>query len=250
MSEILDDLAVQHAELWSILEPMTEAEWRAETPCEGWTAADVVLHLRQTDELALASLRGELASSIEDFIGAGGDDGVDAAAAAAVAGARGTTGEETGRAWWATTARLRAELARVDPSARLRWVAGDLSARTLAATRLAECWIHTGDVAAAIGVSLAPTNRLRHVARLAWRTLPYAFARAGEELHGSVAFDLVGPDGERWEFGLADEPATIVTGSGAALCQIAGRRLDPTAAPVVATGVDAEPVLRLVRTYA
>lgn len=250
MPEILEDLTAQHAELWSLVEPLTETEWCSATPCEGWTAADVVLHLRQTDELALASLRGELASSIEGDAHAGNERGVDAAAAFAVAEARGATGAETGREWRATAELLRGALATADPHERVQWVAGTLSTQTLAVTRLAECWIHTGDVAASVGVSLAPTNRLRHVARLAWRTLPYAFERAGEQLHGRVAFDLVGPDGEAWEFGLADDPATVVSGSGAALCQIAGRRLDPSEAPVRATGVDAELVLRLIRTYA
>ena len=74
-----------------------------------------------------------------------------------------------------------------DPHARVTWVAGELSARTLATTRLAETWIHTGDVAPAFGSS-SPTVRLWHIARLAWRTLPYAFARPGAT--GPVAFEL------------------------------------------------------------
>ena len=84
-----------------------------------------------------------------------------------------------------------------DPHARVTWVAGELSIHTLATTRLAETWIHTGDVADAVDVMLVPTDRLRHIARLAWRTLPYAFGRAGRELSGPVAFELIGPDGER-----------------------------------------------------
>jgi hypothetical protein len=46
-------------------------------------------------------------------------------------------------------------------------VPGELSARTLATTRLAETWIHAGDVAGALGVTLPPTDRLRPIARLA-----------------------------------------------------------------------------------
>ena len=65
------------------------------------------------------------------------------------------------------------------PAAAGQGVAGELSARTLASTRLAETWIHTGDIAAGLGVDLVPTDRLWHMARLAWRTLPYAFAQAG-----------------------------------------------------------------------
>ncbi len=89
---------------------------------------------------------------------------------------------------------------RIDLSTRVPWVAGDLAARTLATTRLAECWIHTGDVADPLGVVRIPGARLKLIARLAWRTLPYAFARAGRKLSGPVAFVLAGPLGERWDF--------------------------------------------------
>ena len=90
--------------------------------------------------------------------------------------------------------------------------AGKLSVHTLTTTRLAETWIHTGDVADALGTTLAPTDRLRHVARLAWRTLPYAFARGGRELHGPVAFDLRGPDGDSWDFVPDTDPVTTIHG--------------------------------------
>ena len=86
---------------------------------------------------------------------------------------------------------------RHEPGDRLQWVAGDVAARTLATTRLAETWIHAGDVAAGLGVELEPTDRLWHIARLAWRTIPYAFQRAGAEPPGPVAFRLDGTERRR-----------------------------------------------------
>jgi uncharacterized protein (TIGR03084 family) len=249
VDDLVADLGAQHAELWSMLDGLSPEGWAAASPCEGWDVADVVLHLHQTDELALASLRGDLAASIEEFMRSG-DDAVDAAAAARVADARGGPGAAVGAQWRASAAELREVLAVTDPSARLQWVVGRLSARTLAATRLAECWIHTTDVGAGLGIRVAPTERLRHVARLAWRTLPYAFARADRELHGAVGFDLVGPSGAPWRFGLDDTPRTVVRGAGDELCRVAGRRVDPGATALVATGPDADAVLALVRTYA
>ena len=132
----------------------------------------------------------------------------------------------------------------------MQWVVGQLTTRTLAVTRLSECWIHTTDVAVALGRELEPTNRLRSIARLAWRTLPYAFERAGRPLHGPVAVDLVGPTGDRWAFGTDDDPATVVSGAAEEFCLVAGRRRAPEATNLVATGVDAQGVLELVRTYA
>ena len=141
-------------------------------------------------------------------------------------------------------------LSDMDLSSRVPWVAGDLSARTLATTRLAETWIHTGDIADALGVDLEPTDRLRLIARLAWRTLPYAFASSGLTMSGPVAFRLVGPSGEAWEF-LPDEPAvTTIRGPAVDLCAVAARRLDPAATALAGEGPDAGDVLALVRTYA
>ena len=116
-------------------------------------------------------------------------------------------------------------------------------------TRLSETWIHTNDVADALGVPLAPTERQRHIARLAWRTLPYAFERAGKRLSGPVAFELRGPNGDDWTF-TPDAPAlTTVRGEGAELCLVAARRLEPSETGLRAEGPDAEDVLALVRTY-
>ena len=116
---------------------------------------------------------------------------------------------------------------------RVTWVSGQLSLQTLAATRLSECWIHTGDIASALGIELPPTDRLRHIARLAWRTLPYAFERADTAMNGPVALDLTGPNGEQWRFD-PDAPAlTTIRGSAAEFCEVAARRVDPDATDLV-----------------
>lgn len=122
--------------------------------------------------------------------------------------------------------------------------------RTLAVTRLAECWIHAGDVGSAVGALAATDRRLFHIARLAWRTVPYAFARAGLSLSGPVAFVLSGPSGEEWSFGSDDPPATVIRGSALELCLVAGRRLEPGDTSLSGDGPDADAVLALVRTYA
>jgi uncharacterized protein (TIGR03084 family) len=137
-----------------------------------------------------------------------------------------------------------------DMSTRVRWVAGELSLRTLVTTRLAETWIHATDIAAAVGKELQATSRLQLIARLAWRTLPYAFASAGRELTGPVAFRLHGPDGAAWDF-LPDEHAvTTITGPAADLCAVAARRAEPSRTQLSGRGPDLAAVLRLVRTYA
>ena len=106
--------------------------------------------------------------------------------------------------WLASADAQAAAFAACDGTARVRWVAGDLAARTLATTRLTETWIHTVDVAVAFGPAPAATDRLWHTARLAWRTVPYALGQQGIDAAGPVAFVLEAPDGATWTFG---EPA-------------------------------------------
>jgi uncharacterized protein (TIGR03084 family) len=251
MQANLTALEEQHAELAALLDGLSDADWRRATRCEGWTVADVVLHLAQTDELALASAEGRYADGLRVLAGGltpGGN--VDDGAAAMVARERGLPDAVLHERWRTGATALRDALAASDPHRRVDWVAGQLSARTLATTRLAECWIHTGDVAEAVGVPQEPTDRLEHIARLAWRTLPYAFARDRRQLSGPVAFKLMSPGGADWHFGRDTEPVTIIEGPGAELCLVAARRVAPAATSLHGTGPDADTVLELVRTYA
>jgi uncharacterized protein (TIGR03084 family) len=255
MDEILTALAAQHAQLASLLDPLDEDDFRLPTPsCPGWTIHDVVLHLAQTDELAIQSARGawDRGSGLAEIFTGGGDAGsnVDQMAGAMVEAQRNTTGAEVRARWHASADELRSRLADTEPSTRVQWVAGDMAAQTLATTRLSECWIHTDDVAEALGIELEPTDRLRHIARLAWRTVPYAFARSGRDTPGPVAFELVGPHGDRWDFQSADPPVTVIRGAALDLCRVAAQRAQPADTSLQGDGPDVDAVLALVRTYA
>jgi uncharacterized protein (TIGR03084 family) len=244
-------LGEQQAELSGLLAGLSDDDWERPSRCEGWSVGDVVLHLCQTDEMAIASLERRLPAFLEAMTsGVGPASSVDDGADLMVARERGGPPTEV-RGRWQTGAD---ELIRLfeagDLRSRVDWVAGQLSTRTLASTRLAETWIHTGDIAAGVGVDLVPTDRLQHIARLAWRTLPYAFARAGRELHGPVAFELTGPGGQRWDLVPDEEPATTIRGRALELCLVAARRAGPTEADLRAEGPDGDAVLELVRTYA
>ena len=248
---IVSMLVSQQAELWGLLADLAESGWRAPTRCAGWDVADVVLHLAQTDEMAVASATGRLADFAaelrEEGLGAGS---VDEAAERLVERQRGLPTSELRERWSSGAARLIEVFNAMDLSSRVAWVAGDMSARTLATTRLTETWIHAGDVAGAIGLALPPTDRLRLVARLAWRTLPYAFASAGRAMTGPVAFRLVSPSGEAWDFE-PDEPAvTTISGPAVELCAVAARRVEVSATSLHGEGPDGDSVLGLVRTYA
>jgi len=250
---IVAALGEQHDELAGILADLTDSDWARPTRCEGWVVADVVLHLAQTDEMAIGSLEGRYAEAVDELMAGSGVrtmGNVDDGAAAMVSAQRGLPPSAIRERWLRASGAVRSLASAADGHKRVAWVTGELSVTTLAATRLAECWIHTGDVADAVGVGLAPAGRLRHVARLAWRTLPYAFERAGRRLSGPVAFELTGPRGDAWDFVPDHDPVTVIRGDRVELCMVAGQRLEWTESSLKGHGPDSDAVLELVRTYA
>jgi uncharacterized protein (TIGR03084 family) len=246
-----DALREEHAALAGLLDRLEPDQWHAPTRCAGWDVRDVVLHLAQTDEMAVGSVIGRYDAVFAALTG-GLDpaSSVDEGVARMVARERGAGHGSAVDRWRRASEELDAALETVDPSTRVPWVAGPLSVRTLTTTRLAETWIHAGDVAAAVGATIPPSARLQLIARLAWRTLPYAFAQAGSTLHGPVALHLSAPDGGRWTFEPDEAPVTIIEGPALDLCTVAARRVPASATALRGTGPDADEVLSLIRTYA
>jgi uncharacterized protein (TIGR03084 family) len=246
MEAIMAALGEQQQELDALASGFDDQDWERSSRCAGWTVSDVLLHLAQTDELVIASAEGRFGEVTARFLASSADDFADLW----VQAERGKPGPEVHARWRAAAEAERAFLGACDPRQRVFWVSGELPARTLATTRLAETWIHTEDIASAFGVDPEPTARLWHIARLAWRTLPFAFQRAGRALQGPVALDLTAPDGTTWSFGTESDPSTRVRGTASEFCLLAARRLEPEETSLVAEGPDADAVLALVRTYA
>ena len=55
---IFDDLEAEQDRLEEILGGLDAAQWTAPSAASGWTVADVVLHLAQTEEAVAASAAG------------------------------------------------------------------------------------------------------------------------------------------------------------------------------------------------
>jgi uncharacterized protein (TIGR03084 family) len=140
-------------------------------------------------------------------------------------------------------------LTAADPESTFQWATNELKPRTLATTRLSEHWIHANDIAQPLRIDYPDTARIWHIARLAHRTIPYAYRRSGLSDPPSVRVELLGPDEEEWVFG--GEAEVVIRGTASEFCRIAARRLDPNdAGTVVADGAKGAEVLSVVRTYA
>jgi uncharacterized protein (TIGR03084 family) len=241
--DIFDDLRAEYEQLYGVLSALTPAQWAHPSGAEGWSVAVVVLHLVQSEELAAASIAGDEARFTGQYAG-----NVDAAADDRVAAQRGI-GPAGLLARWRTTAFATPGALRAQPrGARLQWVTNRISPATLATTRLAEHWAHGHDITDPLGIPYPDTTRLRHIAWLGHRTLPYAFTAEGLD-GGPVYCELTGPGGEIWTFGDPGAPSTI-TGSAAEFCRVGARRLAPAESDLTATGPHGPRALAILRNYA
>lgn len=244
MADIFDDLEAEYEQLDAVLGALTPDQWSHPSAAEGWTVSDVVLHLAQTEELVALSIAGEDALFIRETDG--GD--VDAIADDLVAAQRDITPVDLLARWRTAAFAVPTALRKHPKGARLRWVTNTLSPATLATTRLAEHWAHAYDITEPLGIHYPDTDRLRHIAWLAHRTLPYAFA-VDEVEGGPVYCELTSPDGESWTFGDPKAPSTI-TGPATEFCRVGARRLTPADSTLKATGPHGAQALAVLRNYA
>ena len=243
---IFDDLEAEQDRLESILDALDDGAWRSPSAAEGWSVADVVLHLAQSNEALVASADGR--DSFEALRNVGVT--TDAAAEQMVRAEQGDRVEPAAvfERWRASRQASTDALRAADPQRRLPWVGAPLKPATLATTRLAEHWAHGLDITGPLGIPFPDTARLRHIAWLAHGTLPYAFGLAGQDPQ-AVRCELTGPEGEAWHYGPGDADSTI-TGPAGAFCRVAAQRLAPEESGLVAAGPHGEAALRVLRTYA
>jgi uncharacterized protein (TIGR03084 family) len=240
---IFDDLVAEQDRLDGILAGIGADGWASASGAAGWSVTDVVLHLAQTEEAVIASVTGGDALSGGPIEAGTLDDVMDR-----LVRAQRATPAEVFQRW--RTARRAAVIAlrQADPGTRLPWAAAPLSPAALATTRLAEHWAHGLDITGPLGIPFPDTDRLRHVAWLGHRSLPYAFALAGHEPH-EVYCELVAPDGGTWRYGPADADSAI-RGRAGAFCRVGAQRLRPETSELATTGPHAQAALQVLRNYA
>lgn len=220
-----------------LLVTLDESQWSLPTPAVGWTVADQVRHLVVSERAATVALDGEGAELF------GGTVTIDRAV------------DEEPRvmldSWRAAREASTDRFERLDDRAKVVWGAGPMSVRSFADARLMETWAHGLDCFAAVDAEPVDTMRLRRIAGLGVRSLPYAFQVAGEEPPGdprAVAFDLVAPDGDRWWIG-PPYSSDIISGNAGDWCRVATRRLRPELTSLRSSTPLSAAALRVARAY-
>src|SRR3954463_10357517 len=172
--DTIDDLAAEQERLESLLESLTAEQWSSASAAAGWSIADVLLHLAQTEEAVAMSV----ANATRPDLWERGDRALDDSVADAVSAER-APGEAVFVRWKAARQQALAALRAADPDQRVPWAASPLKPRVLATTRLAEHWAHGLDITDPLGLPFPDTARLRHIAWLGPPPPPYAFQVAG-----------------------------------------------------------------------
>ncbi len=249
--EVLEDLRVEGEELDRLVAGLEADRWSTDTPAGGWTVAHQIAHLAWTDERALLAVRDEagfrreaedaLASGegLDRFVDEGAERGLSQAPAALLT------------QWRAGRRALARELAGLPKGHRIPWYGPPMGAAGMATARLMETWAHGEDVAAAVGTSREPTDRLRHVAWLGVRTRDFAYA-----VHGMAPpaepfrVELTEPAGRgTWTYG-PEGAGQQVRGPALDFCRLVTQRVHRADTDLRTEGDDAERWLGIAQAFA
>ena len=247
MPALADDVAAESADLRGMLAPLSEPDWKRDTPAVGWTIADQVSHLAYFDAVAVRSatdpdgFRADL-ERIED------EGGVDPDAIAA--SYRDLPG--TALLTWFDGARDRLveTFRELDPTQRVPWFGPAMSAASSLTARIMETWAHGQDVADTLGVTRAPTGRLRHVAHIGVGARAFSFTAHGRPVpEAPIRVELAAPDGGTWTWG-ADDADDRVTGPALDFCLAVTRRRHRDDVDLTVTGPAATAWMEVAQAFA
>jgi uncharacterized protein (TIGR03084 family) len=247
MHALAEDLTAESAALRNMVADLDEAGWRTPTPAEGWSIGDQISHLAFFDDAAIQSATDPdgFAAEMERDFTVGQLTPNDVAERY-----RSQAGGEL-LAWFdASRRRLITVFSELDPALRLPWFGLPMSAASSLTARIMETWAHGQDVADALGLTREPTARLRHIAHIGVRAMPFSFAANGLDLPPDpVRVELAGPAADQWTWG-PEHAANRVTGPALDFCLVVTQRRHRDDTAVRAHGQVASQWLEIAQAFA
>ncbi len=244
MREILSDLVAEQQYQDQFLQRTNIRDWKRKTPFTGWTIHDTVSHLASSEGYAYNALE-EAGSRLNE---ASQYDAFEKFSLAGVLPGRTMRPQDVIEWWREARAKVVDSLSRTSPEKRVPWFAGDMSAKTFATARLMETWANGLDIHTTMDAEPDDTPRLRHIAWLAWKTLPHAFEDAGQPYEAPVRVEVIGPAYAKYIFGPADTDQ-VIKGTAGDWCRVAVRRRSADDTNLKAEGQVAQMALKVVRAH-
>jgi len=250
LNALCEHLRDECAELDALLGGGADSIWPLRTRFHHWSVWDEIAHLHLFDGLALLAIADRAGFTAER-----GRLEAQLAAGAQISGiARERFANLPGGAlaarWREGWQAQIAALAALEPRSRLPWFGPDMSARSFATARLMETWAHGQDIWDALERPRPPTARLFHIAQLGVLTFGWSFSNRGLQPPGpQPQVQLLGPNGEPWQWGDATSADTI-RGSALDFCLVVTQRRHVEDTRLEAQGATAEAWLRLAQCFA
>jgi uncharacterized protein (TIGR03083 family) len=222
--DVATDLRAEQEALDGIVAGLTDEQWGLSTPSPGWSVADQIGHLTYFDGAAATAIADPAAftASVEQLMAADDRD--------ALTLHRHLSPQELLAAWRANRSRLADVATALEDSTRVAWYGPSMGAKSFLSARLMECWAHGQDVADALDIERAATDRLQPPA-------------------GDVRVELTGPSGARWHFG-PDDAVGAVTGPALDFCLVVTQRRHPDDTALQVTGEIARDWLARAQAFA
>ena len=242
MRDILSDLVAEQQFLDQSLQRIPIKIWDLVTPNKPWTVRDTISHLADFEDLGADTINGgdrikewQTASDLEEL------------KQRAIAHGRSMRPQDVIEWWRGGRARVVEPLSHMNGDDRIEWIAGDMSARTFATSRLMETWMHGLGIYATLKLDVEDTPRIRHVCWLGWKTLPYAFKQAGEH-YEPIRIEVIGPGYAKWVYGPEDTDQ-LIKGSASDWARLAVRQIKPEKTRLKVFGEFAEKAVQVARAF-
>ncbi|NNC78608.1 MAG: TIGR03084 family protein [Acidimicrobiales bacterium] len=235
VSDVRRDLIAEQNALDYVVSSIDSAVFARPTASPGWAVADQIAHLAYFDNAAAVAIANPDAfpAMVSDLL---------------EAAARGDSADEftLGRyramqptdlldAWRSDRAALADASAGLADDDRVDWYGPSMGSKSFLTARLMECWAHGQDIAAAAGATIAPTDRLAHIARLGFITRGWTYVNRQLEVPaGDVRVELLAPSGDHWTFG-PEDAEDAVTGTALDFCLVVTQRTHVDNTALVAT---------------
>jgi uncharacterized protein (TIGR03084 family) len=242
----IEALTAECDDLDHLVAGLGDQQWTLPTPATGWTITHQVAHLTATFRMAALSASNPDAFQAVMFRP---DQDFTANVANALAEYLSYPPHALFARWQAERTAAVRTLASRPGDQLVPWLVKPLPPAILAMAGMTEAFAHGQDIADALGIRRARTDRIRFLVAFAVRTWDFGYlARKEPRPNVDFGFDLTAPSGAQWQFGRPDASQRI-SGPAEDFCLLVTRRRHRDDLAVTAAGPEAEHWLDIAQAY-